>query len=142
MISFFYEGDLNRLGDGILIEKRTKKTPLFSDFLCEMYLNKVKYHAKVRFPRYGGYEVTDILDDKDEALSYIRGRIAEDKQFMTMFVLRWILKFILHFAAISLPVFMILMFSVFSVEQRISSIGFLLIFEPVVYLVSGYLNRI
>lgn len=142
MISFFYEGDLNRLGDGILIERRIRKTPFFSDFDCELYLEKKKYHASIRFPKYGGYEVRDIYDDKDKALEYFSSKLSADKAFLMRFFLRWILKLILNFSAIALIVFIVLMFPTFSWQQRFFSIAFALILEPVLYCLDGVLNRL
>lgn len=141
MISFFYEGDLVRFGDGIIIEKRVRKTPFFSDFLCDLYLDKKKYQALVRFPKFGGYAVKDILDNKDEALDYTLSRLKGNADFMARFYIRWALKLIMRFTQTAMPVFFILMYKAFDTPQRISYLIFMAIMELVLYYLGGLLNR-
>ncbi len=141
MLSFFYEGDITRLGGGVLIEKRIKKTPISSDFLADLYLDK-KYPAKIHFPIYGGYEVRDILSDKDEALDYVMGHMKSERRFLLPFCLRWLLKFVLHIMCIAMPVFLVLMFRSLDVPHRVFGVCFTVICEAVLFIINGVLNRL
>ncbi len=141
MISFFYEGDLNKLGGGVVIEKRIRKTPVSTDFLCDLYLDKKKYPARIHFPKYGGYEVRDIYEGKDEALRVFLDKI-KSEGILYQFYLRWILKAVLSIMAVVLPVFTFLLFKSLGLFEKGIAVFALIAFEALIYLLGGVLNRI
>ena len=141
-MSFFYEGDVNKLGGGILIEKRLKKHLFSSEFNCDLVINKKTYPCRIYVPIYGGYAVKDIYKSKDELLNYVFEQLKNSNGFLVHFITRWVVKFLLRLAFIFAPIYTIYMYKYIPPQKLIFAIISLILIEIITFIANGVLNKL